>query len=109
MHIPLSDSISASAVDSAEQLLQDFCLLLLEAYIERCYTATSPPAHVQIRLLGPLATLFSFRYESYNGHIKHLIDSQSDVVTHLLFNNDDSTQILCHHNIHIKHHAYIDS
>ena len=49
MHILLSESISAGTVDSAEQMLQDFCILIPELYKMLHCQCTSTPSPLQIR------------------------------------------------------------
>ncbi len=91
MHILLMDCISTSQVNAAELMLEDFVTLLPELYGEKSCTMN---AHLlchltkYVRLWGPLWTHSAFGFESYNGHLKYLFHSRSNILDQLVFNLD---------------------
>lgn len=102
MHIFLSDSITMAEIDAAEQMLNDFCILLPDLYGESSCTAN---AHLlthlakYVRLWGPLWTHSTFGFESKNGQLKYLFHGKCNITHQLLFNVD-----VCHTLQQIHYH-----
>ena len=88
MHMLLSDKISDSQVEAAEQMLIDFCSLLPELYDD---TICTHNAHLithltkYVKLFGPLWTHSAFGSENKNGCLRTLFHQ---IHQHLLFNID---------------------
>lgn len=74
MHKLLSDKITVSQIDAAEQMLFDFCRLLPELYGEVSCTIVHLLSHLAkyVRLWGLLWTHSAFGFKNKNGHIKRL-------------------------------------
>ena len=91
MHILLGDAISPLLIDAAEQMLQDFCMLIPELYGDSTCThnvhlLTHLPRYV--RLWGPLWTHSCFGYESNNGYLKKFFHGKNTIHQQLIFNSD---------------------
>ncbi len=91
IHIMLSDSITSTQVDAAEQMLADFYHLMPQLYGESsCTHNCHLLSHLgkYVRLWGPLWTHSAFGFESKNGHLKHLFHGKTDIVHQIIFNTD---------------------
>ena len=91
MHMLLSDKISNSQVEAAEQMLIDFCSFLPELYDD---TICTHNAHLithltkYVKLFGPLWTHSTFGSENKNGCLKTLFHGKHQIHQQLLFSVD---------------------
>ena len=91
IHVLLGEKITYSNLQSAEQMLCDFCGLFSELYGERnCTHNFHLLTHLckYVKLWGPLWTHSAFGFENKNGHLKQLFHGKDNVVDQLLFNVD---------------------
>ena len=94
MHIVLQNQISSALVQAAQDMLDDFYLLLPELYGNQiCVLNMHLLSHMVnfVRLWGPLWTHSAFRFESMNGHITGMIHSRYNIAKQLLFSIDVAT------------------
>ena len=82
MHILLSDTIDTFQIDTARQMLADFCSLLPELYDEKISTHN---VHLlmdltkYVKLWGPLWTHSVFGHENKNGCLKRLFHGKNQI------------------------------
>jgi hypothetical protein len=94
MHILLQSQVSNTQIQAAQNMLDDFYLLLPELYGNRiCVLNMHLLSHMAyfVRLWGPLWTHSAFGFESMNGHITGMIHSSYNIAEQLLFSIDVAT------------------
>lgn len=91
LHILLQATVKEDQIRAAEQMLDDFYVLLPELYGD---TSCTLNAHLltnltmYVQLWGPLWTHSLFGFENYNGHITSMIHSKHKVAEQLSFSLD---------------------
>jgi len=88
LHLLLGDRIPVSYIDIAEQMLNDFCLLVEELYGESaCTHMVHLLTHLTkyVHLWGPLLTHSMFSFESQNGYLKKIFFMAGTLSTSSLF------------------------
>ena len=94
MHILLQTQVSDTQIQAAQNMLDDFYILLPELYGNHmCVLNMHLLSHMAhfVRLWGPLWTHSAFAFESMNGHITSMIHSRYEIANQLLFSIDVST------------------
>lgn len=94
MHILLQNQITDTQIQAAQDMLDEFYMLLPELYGDRiCVINMHLLSHMAhfVRLWGPLWTHSAFGFESMNGHITSMIHSRYHIAEQLLFSIDVAT------------------